>query len=275
MSEFSALVDVCKRKLQDVEEGHLPKFSLVQPKYDGWWTLLRIRHEMMQFITSGGEVRSEIRIPGCEDGLIIAEWIIGTNWSLLQKQTDIAGKAILHTVISIGGDEVSLPLDKNAEVLSDFCRRNLPENKFRMVESYPISQWRNVWEEFVDSKGFEGLVFKQGSLPYHSSALGRMKKKITIDYVVMGFTEGKNRLEGTLGAIEGGLFVDGKLKKVCTVGGGFSDFDRHSIWKNRANLIGKVFEATGKVLFDSGALRHPTFIRFRDDKKSGECIWLG
>jgi ATP-dependent DNA ligase len=65
--------------------------------------------------------------------------------------------------------------------------------------------------------------------------------------------------------------VNGVLQKVCTVGGGFTDILRDDIWFNKQLYVGKVFEARGKILFTSGALRHPAFTDWRPDVKPEEC----
>jgi ATP-dependent DNA ligase len=91
----------------------------------------------------------------------------------------------------------------------------------------------------------------------------------------MDFEEGKGRLQGTLGAIVGGLFKDGILTKTCTVGGGFDDALRSKIWNNKTEYYLKVMEVSGKMYFEkTGAVRHPAFKHFRFDKSASECKWL-
>jgi ATP-dependent DNA ligase len=55
------------------------------------------------------------------------------------------------------------------------------------------------------------------------------------------------------------------------VGGGFTDEERDHIWHTWPASRGRVLTITGKGRFDSGALRHPNFKGFRDDKRAEEC----
>jgi DNA ligase-1 len=89
----------------------------------------------------------------------------------------------------------------------------------------------------------------------------------------MGFIEGNGRLAGTLGSIIGGKYVNGTLTDTIHVGGGFTDAMRDDYWVNMYQYHGQVFEAEGRQLFDSGSLRHPRFLRWRDDVQPKEVIW--
>jgi hypothetical protein len=54
-----------------------------------------------------------------------------------------------------------------------------------------------------------------------------------------------------------------------TVGGGFTDSDRTFFWdKDYNQLIGMVIEVGGKGKFTSGELRHPAFIRIKQNRKA-------
>jgi ATP-dependent DNA ligase len=78
-------------------------------------------------------------------------------------------------------------------------------------------------------------------------------------------------LQGTMGAIAGGMYLDGELKAVCSVGGGFTDEIRQEIWEHKKRYLGKVFEATGKSIFRMTTLRHPVFSRWRPDRLPKSC----
>jgi len=72
----------------------------------------------------------------------------------------------------------------------------------------------------------------------------------------------------------GGLIVERQGVQV-RVGGGFSDHERETIWQlyltdkqnpdNHA-LIGRLIEVEFHEVTPDGSLRHPRFVRFRDDK---------
>ncbi len=92
----------------------------------------------------------------------------------------------------------------------------------------------------------------------------RQKKMVTEDLTCIGFREGQGKYRSTLGALIGftkeGVEVD--------VGGGLSDDERAQIWFNQNLYLGRVFEAEARAKFASGSLRHPNFIRWRDDKST-------
>lgn len=82
-----------------------------------------------------------------------------------------------------------------------------------------------------------------------------------------------------MGKVEGSLYVNGVLKKITLIGGGFTDKERKDIWENFDKYRGRVLEVDGYQLFSSGALRHPNAVReckqlkWRDDKPTEECVW--
>ena len=76
------------------------------------------------------------------------------------------------------------------------------------------------------------------------------------------------------GAIRGGLYADGRLIEVLRVSG-LDDRTRQTLAADPERFVGRVFEAKGNALFKSGALRHPSFVRFRNDKFPAECIFPG
>lgn len=72
------------------------------------------------------------------------------------------------------------------------------------------------------------------------------------------------------------IMIDGVRKRVLVVGecGGFSDEERAYITENKDSLIGSVIEVKANELFtDTGKMRHPRFLRIREDKNKEECTW--
>ena len=275
MGEFSALIEILKIQMNDlsVESGPPSECDLIQLKYDGFFTALRIKCGIMYAITSGGDVRFSMNVGDIPDATLVAEWIYGTNWSKKPEQAYIYDKFIVHNLVRYEGLDLGLrPYYLNYNLSKKYLEDYLSDfERFIPIESYPVQTWIYLWNKKILEEGYEGIIFKNSRQPLTRYNLFRMKRTVTMDYVIMGFNEGKNRLTGTLGSIEGGLFVNGKLRKICTVGGGFDDSLRDEIWNNRDKYVGKVMEVSGKTLFDTGALRHPAFLRFRDDKSSYQC----
>lgn len=71
-------------------------------------------------------------------------------------------------------------------------------------------------------------------------------------------------------AVKIGLYKDGELVSIGTVSSGLTDFYREDFAKNPKKYIGHVIECECMELKD-GALRHPIFRRFREDKNAEDC----
>ena len=111
--------------------------------------------------------------------------------------------------------------------------------------------------------GFEGAVIKDVESEYFggevSEAWQKMKEKDTYDLKIVGFREGK--VLETLGSLE--VSFKGKI---YPVGAGFTASERAHLWATRDSLISKTVEVACQELTKSGAIRHPTFVRIRQDK---------
>jgi len=274
------LVKLCKTKLKDTNENELAELiklgvvDTVQLKYDGWWVLCVWHGNKLYLYSATARELAVFDVATYTDTsrYFIGEYIYGTNWSL---NANLPYKLYLHDAKQkLSGDlRYLLYRDRLAYIKDNVVKWK--NSDIGIVESWPITSYKDLWNSYVLNKGYEGLVFKSsvsrefGSL----SRQFRMKKSVEMDYVCIRVNEGKGRLEGTMGSIDAGLIVNGKFVDVCSVGGGFTDSQRHEIWINSKQYIGKVFTATGKQLFSSGALRHPAFDRWRFDKQANDCIF--
>jgi len=78
---------------------------------------------------------------------------------------------------------------------------------------------------------------------------------------ITGLQEGTGKFEGQLGA----LVVNFEGVTV-NVGSGLTDALRESIWLDKDSHIGRLVEVEYHEVTPDKSLRHPRFIRFRDDK---------
>lgn len=154
------------------------------------------------------------------------------------------------------------------------------------------------------AEGGEGIVLKKkmakyeidGSRPAWNTI--KIKQQTTCDVVVTGTVaptkeylgkyaedypyrdeEGNpvNRLwyHGWINAFEIGLYIGGELKKIGTVASGLNDAIREDAATNPEKYIGRVIECSCMSIdHDNQTMRHPRFIRFRDDKIAKECECL-
>jgi hypothetical protein len=75
----------------------------------------------------------------------------------------------------------------------------------------------------------------------------------------------------TVAAMECGLFVDGKITHVTQTAG--FDFEwRKRFSEHPEHYVGRVVELGGFEIFKTGAMRHSSFLRFRDDRLMEDCI---
>jgi ATP-dependent DNA ligase len=250
------------------EDSNLSPYDIVQPKFDGWWTYTILESGIATVITSGGESRNKIHVSS-PDVRILGEWIYGTNWA---QNSEYKNKFMIFDILSYEGRDLSsLEYLTRMEWIGRWLHILGKDSIYMQVPTYSIESYHEMWHDFVEIEGFEGVVFRNSHDLIPVTHAGRRKKIATMNYILFGFKEGTGRLTGTLGAIEGALIINGKLQRVCTVGGGLSDSLRDEIWYNKEQYIGRVFEARGKILFTSGALRHPAFTKWRDDVKQSEC----
>ncbi|MEP7177022.1 MAG: DNA ligase D, partial [Gemmatimonadales bacterium] len=143
--------------------------------------------------------------------------------------------------------------------------------------------------------GLEGIVGKKAAAPYkagRSPVWIKVRSRLTGDFVVVGFTSPKGS-RGGFGALHLAEFVAGALVYTGRVGSGFDDKQLTSVSRalrqhRRSDppCEGPVPKGQGttwvdpmlvcEVEFtertDEGLLRQPVFLRFRDDKRSEECV---
>tara|TARA_R110000851_G_scaffold323397_1_gene490060 strand:+ start:381 stop:1040 length:660 start_codon:yes stop_codon:yes gene_type:complete len=102
------------------------------------------------------------------------------------------------------------------------------------------------------SKGYEGLVLKQGDTWL------KVKPVETYDVKVIGVKEGKGKNANKLGAF---------ITDMGNVGTGFTDEERQDLWRRYQNLNEPLtIEVECMELTPNGKFRHPRFVHIRFDK---------
>lgn len=115
------------------------------------------------------------------------------------------------------------------------------------------------------NRGLEGVIVKPLNGKYvrkRSYDWLKVKDQQTVDVKIVDMERGTGKFENTMGAIV--VDVDGVF---VNVGGGFSDALRDEIWNNyNRDWEGRLVEIEFHEKTPDGSLRHPRFIRVRDDK---------
>ena len=156
----------------------------------------------------------------------------------------------------------------------------------RMIERYlanSADEVQALYQSFRD-RGLEGAIVKPRDGFYQKKRSFnwlKMKNEATVDVPILDAFEGTGKYEGMLGGVVvlyGGVLV--------RVGGGFSDRSRQEFWdafqRDKAKilgdedagrlrragceLLGRLIEVEYHEETPDGSLRHPRFVRFRDDK---------
>jgi len=149
-----------------------------------------------------------------------------------------------------------------------------------ILQESPYNNQDTAWNMFFDiyNKGGEGLVLKECDGLYipkgNSDSMYKIKKFVTKDYVCLGFTKSVAQTYVEQGmdvsSMECGLFIDGKLR-VITQTAGFNFEWRKKFSEHPEQYIGRVVELGGFEVFKTGAMRHSSFLRFREDVPIESC----
>lgn len=149
--------------------------------------------------------------------------------------------------------------------------------------------------EQVRQMGLEGMVAKDARSRYRggrSSKWIKVRAELTGDFVIVGFTQPKSTRPG-FGALHLGQFHGGELTYAGRVGTGFDDRLLNRLRKQLDGILRASPAVTGEVpktkehawvepelvaevryveYTEAGHLRHPAFLRLRDDKRPIECV---
>lgn len=148
-----------------------------------------------------------------------------------------------------------------------FGPHNDPVSKmFQVVESRLANSVDDIMahNDEVRAAGGEGVIVKPLDHKYErkrSHSWMKIKGYETFDIVITGFFEGEGKYKGMLG----GYLCDFNGVEV-RVGGGITDADREYVWKNQDEFKGRMIEVGSHEVTPDGSLRHPRFVKYRDDK---------
>lgn len=168
-----------------------------------------------------------------------------------------------------------LPMEEWKNPLNHYIsRRRSLENLFQvlsepnliLVPSFRVSSEEEVFKrygQFLDM-GYEGGIIKRGEGIYrfkrHRDWM-KLKEVNDVDLKVESLVQGEGKYYGMLGAV----IVRYKGKRV-NVGSGFSDTERQMFWDDPTLIQHKVIEIQYHQETPDGSLRHPRFVKVREDK---------
>lgn len=131
-----------------------------------------------------------------------------------------------------------------------------------------IYELKEKYKEHL-TNNFEGAIIKDPNGLYkwkrvtvNSGEMLKFKPFKSLDLEVMDVYEGEDSFKNILG----GIIVKLPNGNTCRVGSGFNFADRETVFKNTNKYIGKIAELKYFEETEDGSLRHPIFLRWREDK---------
>lgn len=158
-----------------------------------------------------------------------------------------------------GRDVRQLPLRERRKLIAD-ALMVIEHPCVKMVEQHTDKD--GLFRTLV-SQGEEGTVLKNVNSPY---GVNWVKNKRVADFsvVISGYKPGQGKYAGSLGAVAVSVYEGDKLVEVGFASG-MTDEERDDIWKNRDEYLGRVVDISAQEVTKDGRLRHPRWLRFRDD----------
>jgi bifunctional non-homologous end joining protein LigD len=151
-------------------------------------------------------------------------------------------------------------------ILTKKCSENIRLNV--LIEDLVEKDKRGYFERVVGAGG-EGVMAKDLTQPYipgESPAWIKIKKLVTMDYIITGFTPGNGKYSDAIGAVIYGRKNESGVVVPIGKSSGMTDAVRYHMAAHPEMYIGKLAEFGGKDINpETGTLIHPTFIRLRDD----------
>lgn len=251
-----------RQKYKDIDYQDLDTipFNLVQLKYDGQWCRLEVDDKGKAVgYSRTGIAREFPNLSVLADSIIVGEFLFGTQWSLRRGRS---GKFVVFDCVKVNGNLIdTMAYVTRIALLQQTLANGKAPFWLKQAITRGPEQLDELWNSKVLGGDFEGIVLRNVEDPW-GIPLYRCKRDFEKTLFAVEFKEGEGKHAGRLGSIGGAEEQDGPV--LCWVGGGFSDEEREYIWENKLFLRNKQFDAVGKAVFSSGALRHPNFVRWKD-----------
>jgi bifunctional non-homologous end joining protein LigD len=278
---------------------------IFEVKWDGYRAVAEIRNGSVSLYSRNGisfnkkffsitEALRKLRFDAVLDGEIVTVDDQGRpDFQMLQHYQDSGSGHLLYYVFDLlyfrGHDLTALPLLRRKE----FLKKILPVTpRIRFSD--------HVWKEGIlfynvaKQKGLEGIIAKHSQSVYEAGRRSqewlKVKTQLTQEGVIAGFTEpGGSRKY--FGALVLGVFEGDKLVYIGHLGGGFTANNLKDIREKLKPLIQKecpfgsepltnapvtwvkpelVCEVALSGWTEDGVMRHPVFLRLREDKAGRE-----
>lgn len=198
-------------------------------------------------------------------------------------------KYMVFDILRYGKDVTKLPLVQRLAILSKIIPVRSKYVKLVKTINTP-TKFKQVYKTVVQNDG-EGVIMKKKNSPYQYDTRKdwiKIKKTDTEDCIVVGITYGTGKRSNTFGALVLAQYDNGKLRIVGKTSG-FDDETLMQLYKAIMRMPSHAYpnlemgnvkkwvpprivvevRYTEKTPY--GILRHPVFMRVRDDKAPLQC----
>ena len=281
------------RNLDEIDSSG--KF-VAEVKEDGHYTTAYCNGEGNVFVSRNIKVQNcpELNSIPLPAGMIVAgELGVGTEYATRKRKQLGHEYVIIHRLIETPINYRN-QFPRDATKLDEQSQRRALEiiwsdlnahvkSRFQLAPRYKAG-FASLYADVIESGG-EGLVIKainptvdtSFNFGVRSPYWIKVKKTLTVDMVVLDVilsnaTSFKDR--NMARAIVCGLVIDGRLMPTTNVGS-MDHSHRQLFGANKEQFLGSVVEIGAFEQFQSGSLRHPWFIRLREDKGPDDCRFGG
>jgi ATP-dependent DNA ligase len=252
---------------------------VAEPKCDGIWAVC-LAHGAQRFFSRKGHEKV-LRLPQLPSGtIVVGELGYGSQAATMRvAQLGHPFMDVFDLLQVRGSDMRHLDDNQRREVLEDAWASWSPavQTHFPLVPRH-CHGFRALYEAEA-----EGLVLKQvrqrAHQPYvcgHRNPYWfKVKRRFTVEMVLMAYTlsEAASFTGLTLArCVTCGVYKDGTLLPLVNVGA-FPIALKVELVRHWPRYQGTVVEIACFKVFTSGALRHPSLVRLREDKTPHDCTW--
>jgi len=282
------------------------KEYLLQEKFDGTrivainhgkgWNLMT-RHWKNDVASKFPEIIKELSKIKSNDVILDGELTFFKNGKgvfltvLANPETKLGytARLMLFDVIRYNGDKTKLPLMQRMKLLRDIDPSGKYVSVVKTIEA-PAS-YKKVYDTIIKRSG-EGVIAKKKDSPYvYDSRLHWIKVKgtYTEDAVVLGMTHGTGKRKATFGALIIGQYDTNNKMVIIGKASGFDDKTGLMLYRTLMQMPNHTYPTLQmanvkkwvppKIVIEVrymektpyGILRHPVFMRIRDDKSPSQC----
>ncbi len=207
-------------------------------------------------------VEGEIFVPGGTSSEVKTA-LINTPEKIDFVAFRLATELVLPHVHRSNLQALGFKVPKLLEQFSSGCKPEDPYSDLDCVHGF--------LESYARRNKLEGWILKEYD---YDNVWWKYKLEETVDLIVTGIQSGRGKYTGQCGALICSLWNpirkigEDQFIEVAKVSG-MTDLERAAISHKD---IGRVVEVRYQCIAAKGRLRHPRFVRWRDDKPANECL---